>query len=39
MISKNKDDIILEEIPSPFQENLKEDLKLKLVVGKTNLIS
>ena len=39
MISKNKDDIILEEIPSPFQENLKEDLKLKLVVGKTNSIS
>ena len=39
MISKNKDDIILEEILSPFQENLKEDLKLKLVVGKTNLIS
>ena len=45
MTSQNKDDIIVEEIPSPSQENLKEDLKLKLVllgdsgVGKTNLIS
>ena len=45
MTTQNKDDIIVEEIPSPSQENLKEDLKLKLVllgdsgVGKTNLIS
>ena len=45
MTSQNIDDIIVEEIPSPSQENLKEDLKLKLVllgdsgVGKTNLIS
>ena len=45
MTSQNKDDIIVEEITSPSQENLKEDLKLKLVllgdsgVGKTNLIS
>ena len=40
-----KTDITIEEITSPITENIKEDLKLKLIllgdsgVGKTNLIS
>ena len=44
-MSKIDDDITIEEITSPITENIKEDLKLKLVllgdsgVGKTNLIS
>ena len=44
-MSKIEDDITIEEITSPITENIKEDLKLKLVllgdsgVGKTNLIS
>ena len=44
-MSFTDDNISIEEIPSPSQENLKENLKLKLVllgdsgVGKTNLIS
>ena len=44
-MSKTEDDITIEEITSPITENIKEDLKLKLVllgdsgVGKTNLIS
>ena len=44
-MSKKDDDITIEEITSPITENIKEDLKLKLVllgdsgVGKTNLIS
>ena len=42
---KIDDDITIEEITSPITENIKEELKLKLVllgdsgVGKTNLIS
>ena len=44
-MSKIQDDITIEEITSPITENIKEDLKLKLIllgdsgVGKTNLIS
>ena len=44
-MSKIDDDITIEEITSPITENIKEELKLKLVllgdsgVGKTNLIS
>ena len=44
-MSKIDDDITIEEITSPITENIKEDLKLKLIllgdsgVGKTNLIS
>ena len=44
-MSKIEDDITIEEITSPITENIKEDLKLKLIllgdsgVGKTNLIS
>ena len=44
-MSKIEEDITIEEITSPITENIKEDLKLKLVllgdsgVGKTNLIS
>ena len=44
-MSKIEDDITIEEITSPITENIKEELKLKLVllgdsgVGKTNLIS
>ena len=44
-MSKTEDDITIEEITSPITENIKEDLKLKLIllgdsgVGKTNLIS
>ena len=44
-MSKIDDDITIEEITSPIIENIKEDLKLKLIllgdsgVGKTNLIS
>ena len=44
-MSKTEDDITIEEITSPIIENIKEDLKLKLIllgdsgVGKTNLIS
>ena len=44
-MSKIEEDITVEEITSPITENIKEDLKLKLVllgdsgVGKTNLIS
>ena len=44
-MSKIEDDITIEEITSPITENIKEDLKLKLVllgdsgVGKTNLIA
>ena len=44
-MSKIEDDVTIEEITSPITENIKEDLKLKLIllgdsgVGKTNLIS
>ena len=44
-MSKIEEDITIEEITSPITENIKEDLKLKLIllgdsgVGKTNLIS
>ena len=44
-MSKIEENITIEEITSPITENIKEDLKLKLVllgdsgVGKTNLIS
>ena len=44
-MTKSNDEINIEEISSPSQYNLKEDLKFKLVllgdsgVGKTNLIS
>ena len=45
MSNPNDEDIKIEEITSPSEDNLKDDLKLKLVllgdsgVGKTNLIS